>query len=332
MNAPRCTDDDYIQFLIASPKVVSCTEAARVQPRSHFAPAHDSFNRLLHRQEPDPATLWDEAEPLIAKNRGVLVLDDSTNDKPYSRKIDLVTHHWSGKHKEVVRGINLITLLWSDGDRKIPCDYRIYSKADGKTKNDHFWEMLLMAKGRGFCPECVLFDGWYAGLENLKQVRDHGWLWLTRLKGNRLVTPADRRKRSLDEVAISGGGTIVHLQGYGLIRVFRIDAKDGVADYWATNDLMMDEGRRQGYAETSFAIENYHRDLKQNCGVERCQVRSERAQRNHIGMALRAFLRLEWHFFTTGISGFEAKLSLIREAIRSYLACPSLTLAKQPTA
>jgi putative transposase len=133
-------------------------------------------------------------------------------------------------------------------------------------------------------------------------------------------------------VAISGGGTILHLQGYGLIRVFRIDAKDGVADYWATNDLTMDEGRRQGYAETSFAIENYHRDLKQNCGVERCQVRSERAQRNHIGMALRAFLRLEWHFFTTGISGYEAKLSLIREAIRSYLACPSLTLAKQPTA
>jgi putative transposase len=66
--------------------------------------------------------------------------------------------------------------------------------------------------------------------------------------------------------------------------------------------------------------------------VERCQARSERAQRIHIGMAVRAFLRLEWHFFTTGISGFEAKLRLIREAIRSYLARPFLTLAKQPTA
>jgi putative transposase len=65
--------------------------------------------------------------------------------------------------------------------------------------------------------------------------------------------------------------------------------------------------------------------------VERCQARSERAQRNHVGMALRAFLRLEWHFFTTGISGFEAKLSLIREAVRSYLARPFLTLAKQST-
>jgi putative transposase len=35
-------------------------------------------------------------------------------------------------------GINLITLLWTDGDRKIPRDYRFYDKADGRTKNDHF--------------------------------------------------------------------------------------------------------------------------------------------------------------------------------------------------
>jgi putative transposase len=332
MNAPRCTDDDYIQFLIASPKVVSCSEAARVQPQEPFAPAHDAFSRLLRRQEPNPGALWDEAEPLVETNKGVLILDDSTNDKPHARKIDLVTNHWSGKHQKVVRGINLITLLWTDGDRKIPCDYRIYSKADGQTKNDHFREMLLTARARGFSPRCVLFDGWYASLENLKQVRDYGWLWLTRLKGNRLVTPEDRRKRALEKVALSGSGTIVHLQGYGLARVFRIVAPDGDAEYWATNDLAMEEGLRQHYAEISFAIENYHRDLKQNCGVERCQARSERAQRNHIGWAIRAFLRLEWHFFTTGISGYEVKLRLIRDAVRSYLAQPFLTLAKQPTA
>src|SRR5271154_3892966 len=112
-----------------------------------------------------------------------------------------------------------------------------------------------------------------------------GCHWLTRLKGNRLVTPEDRIKRALDEVAVSAGGTTVHLQGYGLVRVFRIDAPDGVAGYWATGDLAMDPGMRRHYAEVSFAIENYHRELKQNCGVERCQARSERAQRNHIGLA-----------------------------------------------
>ncbi len=332
MNHPRCHDLDYIQFLVASPRTVSCTEAARVQPHSPHAPAHDSFTRLLHRIEPDPETLWRDAEPLVQKATGVLIIDDSTLDKPYAKQIDLVTRHWSGKHHGVVRGINLITLLWTDGDRKIPVDYRLYSKADGKTKHDHFGAMLLMARGRGFAPKYVLFDGWYASLENLKQVHDHHWHWLTRFKGNRQVTPEDRISRSLDEVPFGEAGKVVHLRGYGLVLVFRIDAPDGTAEYWATNDLTMDAGMRRHYAEVSFAIENYHRDLKQNCGVEHSQVRSERAQRNHIGLSLRAFLRLEWHFFTTGVSGFESRLRLIREAIRSYLDRPWITLPKLPTA
>ena len=59
---------------------------------------------------------------------GVLVLDDSVLDKPFARKMDLVHYHWSGKHHRVVKGIDLLTLLWTDGDRHLPCDYRIYDK------------------------------------------------------------------------------------------------------------------------------------------------------------------------------------------------------------
>ena len=66
--------------------------------------------------------------------------------------------------------------------------------------------------------------------------------------------------------------------------------------------------------------------------MEEGRARSERAQRNHIGLALRAFLRLEWHFFTTGVSGFEAKLRVIRDAVRRYLDRPWITLAERPTA
>jgi putative transposase len=332
VNPPRSTPDNYIDFLVASPGPASCTEAARVRPHSPFAPAHDSFNRLLSRLGPDPEALWRAAEPLVAKAQGVLVIDDSTLDKRRARHIALVTRHGSGKHHKPVRGINLITLLWTDGDRKIPCDYRLYSKADGLTKHDHFWEMLLMARARGLSPKSVRFDGWYASLEDLKPVRDAGWRWLTRFKGNRRVTPDDRRKRTLAEVAISASGTVVHLQGYGMVRIFRIDAPDDVAESWATNDLAMDAGVRQHYAEVSFAIENYHRDLKQYCGTEKCQVRSGRAQRNHIGLSLRAFLRLEWPFFTTGVSAFEAKMRLVRDAVRSDLLQPFITLPVPPTA
>src|SRR3954452_802287 len=88
MNAPRCDELDYLNFLVAAPGPVSCTEAARVQPEHPAAAAHDAFTRLLPRLEPDPEALWHEAEPLVQKAGGVLVLDDSTLDKPYARHIE----------------------------------------------------------------------------------------------------------------------------------------------------------------------------------------------------------------------------------------------------
>lgn len=93
MNAPRRTGEDYIQFLLATPKVCSATEAARVQPDAPDKPAHDAFARLLHRIEPDPQTLWDEVRPLVDRSAGVLVPDDSTLDKPHAHHITLVSRH-----------------------------------------------------------------------------------------------------------------------------------------------------------------------------------------------------------------------------------------------
>lgn len=82
----------------------------------------------------------------------------------------------------------------------------------------------------------------------------------------------------------------------------------------------MDELTRLSLAERTWAIENYHRGLKPCCGVERCPARAGRAQRNHIGMAIRAFLRLKRHFYATGVSWYEAKAEIVRSAIRAYIA------------
>ena len=137
MNPPKVKDEDYINFLIATPKTCRATEAARVTPQTESPPAHDAFTRWLHRLDLDPDRLWREAESEVQRRSGVLVVDDSTLDHLSARKMELVTRHWSGKHHAVVRGINLLTWLWTDGDRHLPCDYRLYDKAgDGKTKND----------------------------------------------------------------------------------------------------------------------------------------------------------------------------------------------------
>ncbi len=147
MNPSKYQAIDYINFLIATQKAYSCCEAERVHPVGSSPPAHDAINRLLHRHEPSSEELWQEAAPYIDLKRGLFVLDDSVLDKLYAQQMELVSRQWSGKHKRVVKGINLTTLLWSDGDKHIPCDYRLYEKAvDGASKNDHFQAMLRSAR------------------------------------------------------------------------------------------------------------------------------------------------------------------------------------------
>ncbi len=336
MNAPKVSDVDYIQFLIAAQGVYTCTEAARCA----CAASHDAYTRLLSRLPPDTAALWQEVEPLVQKTNGLLVIDDTTLDKPYAQKMGLVSRHWSGKHHSVVEGISLTTLLWTDGLSSLPCDCRLYEPAeDGKTqvtKNDHFLSMLATAKKREFGPRYVCFDSWYSGLDNLKAVRGYGWHWLTRLKHNRQVNPGEDGPDGQGNVAVSAvdiavagrfsRGRRVHLKGYGFIQVFRIVAQNGDTEHWATSDLRMEEITRRDLSRQVFAIENYHRQLKQCCGVERAQVRSVQAQKCHILLSLRAFVRLEAHRLRTGISGYAAKAGLVREAVRLYLSQPSITL------
>ncbi len=76
-------------------------------------------------------------------NKLIVSIDDTVLDKPYSQHMDLVSYFWSGKHHRSVKGINLITLYATDQNgQNIPINFRIYDKSEGKTKNDHFMDML----------------------------------------------------------------------------------------------------------------------------------------------------------------------------------------------
>jgi putative transposase len=182
--------------------------------------------------------------------------------------------------------------------------------------------MLNMAEVRGFSPEFVLFDTWYSSLENLKAIRKKGWCWLTRLKKNRLVNPDNTGNIAIECVTIPPEGTQVHLKGYGFIKVFRFVSKDGDTQYWATNVINMQEEERKELAKKSWKIEEYHRGIKQFCGVERCQARRNNIQRAHIMMAIRAFLRFEVCRIRKDISWFEAKMNIVRNAVNQYIRNP----------
>lgn len=130
----------------------------------------------------------------------------------------------------------------------------------------------------------------------------------------------------LSSIEIPTTGRQVHLKGFGFIVVFRIVAPDGDAHYWASNDLTLHTTERAILADQCWAIETYHRGLKQCCGVERAQVRKAAAQRHHIVLAVRAFVRLEVHRLRTGMHWYTTKVTLIRDAIRHYLGHPTVRL------
>jgi hypothetical protein len=94
---------------------------------------------------------------------------------------------------------------------------------------------------------------------------------------------------------------VVHLKGYGFIKVFRTVSEDGDEQYWTTDDLQMDEATRKELQSQGWGIEIYQRGIKQCCGIEQAQVRKAVAQKNHFLYALRAFLRLEMHKLPTGV-------------------------------
>jgi putative transposase len=108
-----------------------------------------------------------------------------------------------------------------------------------------------------------------------------------------LVNPDNKGNVSLETIDIPPKGRVVHLKAYGFVKVFRIVSKDGDMQHWVTDVQDMDELKREDLAKKSWKIEEYHRGIKQLCGVEKCQARKDESQRAHIMFSLRAFLRLE---------------------------------------
>ena len=64
-------------------------------------------------------------------------------------------------------------------------------------------------------------------------------------------------------------------------------------DWIVTNDLAQDSlDATQEVCRIRWKIEQFHRELKQLTGVERCQCRKARIQRNHIACAMLVWICL----------------------------------------
>jgi hypothetical protein len=79
----------------------------------------------------------------------------------------------------------------------------------------------------------------------------------------------------------------------------------------------MDITTRKEYQKICWEIEQYHRDIKGCCGIERCQCRSACAQLNHILCSLCAFIKFEISRKTSKETCYQAKRRYIKDAVRN---------------
>ena len=130
----------YLMALLYFTKVSTCSTMANA-----FASAsHDRLTRMLHGDW-SGQTLFDLALRLLfVVTGGCLILDDTVVEKPYARLLGEAAWVWSNK-QQVVFGVSLVLLVWTDGEVRIPVGYRVCHKG-GPSKVDLALALLSHAR------------------------------------------------------------------------------------------------------------------------------------------------------------------------------------------
>ncbi|UZR99738.1 IS701 family transposase [Chondrinema litorale] len=292
----------YISYLLHTHGNYTCTHMAA----HSMDVSHDQVTRFLAHSKFTSSDLWDIVKGHLQDSPDSFILvDDSVQAKRYSRYIELAKRQYSGNEHGLVNGINLVNMVHSngiDGDY-YPIDYRIYHpETDKKTKNDHFQEMFTrMTMRKDLKAKKILFDSWYASMDNLKLVHRSGWTFFTTLKSNRQVSLSrDTGMQAVGTVELSGRqlleGVQVKLKKYPYpVKLFKIVSLNGDIEWVITNDLSdrMNVFEAENESQIRWQIEQFHREYKQLTGSEKCQCRKAISQRNHLACCYQAWIGLK---------------------------------------
>lgn len=280
------------------PSGSSCVDASKT-----LCVSHDEVNRFLLNGDFSGKRLFGSVRESIGLVGGVLNVDDSVLDKPYTKAgtTELVGKFYSGKHHKVVQGINIVALAYTcPSGYSVPVNFRVYQKSDGKTKNTYFQEMVRELWNWGPRPKWVTADSWYSGTENLKFLRNLEVNFMVGIESNRKVSSLPAGYQYVRDMDIPQDGLFTHLNGYDFVQVFRTVAEDGDAGHYALYQQQDDTANVELFARQEFEqvhlchwkVENFFRAVKQCCQAEKFFVRNTKAIRTHLFAVLAAFQKL----------------------------------------
>ena len=124
--------------------------------------SHDKVSRYLRHEVLTSKVLWQYIKSSVREKEspdGVLLLDDTIEDKPYTDENEINFWHYSHAKGRVVKGINILTCMVRYDDFYVPIGYEIinkdilYSDLNTKTqrrkssvtKNELFLELINQA-------------------------------------------------------------------------------------------------------------------------------------------------------------------------------------------
>lgn len=326
---------DYCQYLLSTQTNFTITNYA-----NHILNvSHDAINRYLRKEKITAKIIWEHVKGSIVQSpRGCVIFDDSILDKNHSHSIELVRRQYSGNAHGLIKGIGMVNCLYvnPDSGQYWIVDYRIYDPdGDGKTKLDHVQEMLArLVTGQRVTFDRVLIDSWYGAKALLLFIDSLGKFYYVPLKCNRQVDDSGgvlKYKRVDDliwnSVDLTLGKTvkIKEFPKEHKVKLFRVVVSDNRTDWVITNDLSQHStDDTQKVCAIRWKIEQFHRELKQVTGVEKCQCRKARIQRNHIACAVLVWIRLTELARASMTTIYRIKEDLLTGYLKQELRSPSV--------
>ena len=335
--------DLYSDYLISS---FGQTTATGLSSLLDGQISHDRIRRCLAGTARTSVDLWQRVKPsvrMIQRDDGVLILDDSISEKPYTDENDIICWHYDHAQDRMVKGINFITALYHCQDVSLPVGVTIIAKTehyidkkDGKEKrrspiekNTSFRDMVEQAVMNKIPFRYVLNDAWYASVENMCfiKLKVHKEFVMP-LKSNRNIALSLEEKRQGRYVKLSTldlkPDTVreVYLEGveFPLLLVKQIFVnEDGISGvmYLVTSDTNLTYGDITALYRKRWNVEPYHKSLKQNASRERSPTHTVTTQMNHFFAALDGYIKLERLKLMTKLTHFALKAKLYAHAVRS---------------
>jgi hypothetical protein len=333
----KTTRQIYCQYLLSSQINYTCTNLA-----DHLDGLdHNSVYRYLKHEKLTPRLIWEKAkQTLVQSSAGYLIFDDTVVDKSYSFEIEGARRQYSGNAHGVVKGIGVVNLVYynAESDRYWIIDYRLFDPdRDGKTKLEHVNDMLDSVARRNLQFRTVLMDAWYATVQLMTRLARAGKLFYCPIKKNRLVdeTRGQEPYRGVETLAWTTAeeqqGKLVKVKGFAqatYLKLFRVVVSPDRTDYIVTNDVTQaDTDEAQKESSQRWKVEQFHREEKQVTGLERCQCRLNRAQRNHLCASMLVWLCCKELAYQTKQTVYQLKHGLWSDYLKQQLRNPTITFS-----